>query len=99
TGIEARAKGYVHKWRRHTAPKPESSRDVQPSKGDAIRLRIAANAQRRYEIAEAMKAEAGVECHDLIGERDGGIAWLDRARVLAPAGENRLQLATLAHEC
>lgn len=69
------------------------------TKGDLIRDRIAANAQRRFEIAEAMKAEAGVEGHDLTGQGDGGIAWIDRARILAPEGENRLQLATLAHEC
>lgn len=95
TGILHRARGFVHRSRRHV-----TRREGGPAtKGDLIREKIAANAQMRFEIAEAMKAEAGVKAHDLIGERDGGIAWSDRASILAPAGENRLQLATLAHEC
>ena len=81
---------------------PQNTRsgiDGQRTKGDDIRGKIAANARKRFEIAKAMKAEAGVKAHDLTGERDGGIAWTDRARILAPVGENKLQLATLAHEC
>lgn len=103
TGILARAHGYVHRPRRHLATgaggRSARRHELPVGKGDEIRARIAANAQKRFEIAEAMKAEAGVRAHDLTGERDGGIAWTDRARILAPAGENRVQLATLAHEC
>lgn len=92
------AEGYVHRPRRLSA----LSDDKVPagdSNGAIIRRRIAANAQKRFEIAEAMKAEAGVFAHQITRERGGGIAWTDRARILAPAGENRVQLATLAHEC
>ena len=97
--ILARARVYVHRPRRTIAgaviQKPEAAR----TEGDAIRARIAANAQKRFEIAEAMKREAGVRDHRLTGQHDGGIAWTDRASILAPEGENRVQLATLAHEC
>jgi hypothetical protein len=95
--ILVRARGYQHRTRRY-AVEPGSG-DGAVSKGDLIRARIASNAQKRFEIAEAMKAEAGVADHQLTGELSGGIAWTDRARILAPAGENRVQLATLAHEC
>ena len=82
------------------APQNDARETSAPrTKGDEIREKIAANAQKRVEIAEAMKAEAGVLEHELTGEHDGGIAWFDRARILAPVGENKLQLATLAHEC
>ena len=83
----------------NAAPQVKREIDSPPNKGDQIREKIAANARRRFEIAKAMKVEAGVMAHDLTGERDGGIAWTDRAHILAPLGENKVQLATLAHEC
>lgn len=96
--IISRAQGYRHRSRRFPPAQVTSNSDPR-STGVSIRAKIAANAQKRYEIAEAMKAEAGVLDHQLTGELSGGIAWTDRARILAPAGENRVQLATLAHEC
>jgi hypothetical protein len=96
--IIRRAQGYRHRSRR-IAPAQATGNSAVRSPGSDIRAKIAANAQKRYEIAEAMKAEAGVVDHQLTGELAGGIAWTDRAHILAPAGENRVQLATLAHEC
>lgn len=69
------------------------------TKAHDIRSRIAANARKRAEIAESMKADAGVQKHDLTRENRGGLAYTDHGNILAPAGENIAQLATLAHEC
>ena len=94
--VLARADGYKHRSLMHQVQDAGRS---DTTKGSIIRARIAANAQKRYEIAQAMKSEAGVVDHQLTRELSGGVAWTDRARILAPAGENRVQLATLAHEC
>lgn len=93
--IEASARRYIHRPIRAkiAAARPHSG------PGARIRAKIAANAARRVEIAAAMKREAGVEVHELIGERDGGLASNDRRHIVAPEGENRQQLRTLAHEC
>ena len=42
-----------------------------------------------------MKWEAGVVDHELTGGRDGGLAWIDRDKILALVGANMVQLATL----
>lgn len=97
TRILARARRYKHRSRAAFAPPSGDANGLM--KGTQIRARIAANAKKRLELAEAMKAEAGVEWHTLIRQQDGGLAWAERAQILAPAGENRVQLATLAHEC
>lgn len=89
--------GYRHRWRRHEPTRAEH--DPARTKGDLIRERIAANAQRRFSAAEAMKLEAGVQGHDINGEKHGGIAFSATGKILAPAGETLAQLATLAHEC
>lgn len=94
-----RAKKYRHRSNRVLSANLDPANDRPLAKGDSIRARIAANAQRRFEIAQAMKAEAGVVGHALTGQLDGGLAWADRRHILAPAGENMVQLATLAHEC
>ncbi|MGE0698911.1 MAG: hypothetical protein AB7O57_07430 [Hyphomicrobiaceae bacterium] len=101
TTILRLAEGYRHRPVRDI-DQPRRKADATGkalSKGEAIRARIAANARKRFAIGEAMKAEAGVREHRLTGESNGGIAWTDRAQILAPAGENIVQLATLAHEC
>ena len=57
-----------------------------------------AAAERYLAIAEAIKAEAGVEKHDI---RKGltGRAWAREKRISAPEGRTRKQLYILAHEC
>jgi hypothetical protein len=99
TDILDRARAYENRPRRRVLDLVTKTKRGPKSKGTAIREKIAANAARRIEIAEAMKREAGVVGHELIGQNDGGLAWTDRAHILAPVGQNRVQLATLAHEC
>lgn len=85
---------------RSNGPTGETSDSAaQLSKGELIRARIAANAKRRLEIAEAMKTEAGVDSHLLNLENLGGRARTDAPQIFAPPGKNRDQLVTLAHEC
>ncbi len=95
--IENAARGYRHKWRRNELVRPTN--DPARKKGDAIREMIAANAKRRFAIAEAMKREAGVKAHDINAENAGGLAWNHTGKILAPAGETIAQLYTIAHEC
>ena len=68
-------------------------------KGDEIRQRIDDNRMKRLAIAEAMKAEAGVTGHEINKEGFGGLAYIGTGRIVSPAGQNILQLYTVAHEC
>jgi hypothetical protein len=77
---------------------PERPREVR-TKGDAIRDRIARNAERRIAIAEKMKAEAGGVTHGVVDQSVGGMASLTTSIIAAPVGENLQQLYTVAHEC
>jgi|LNFM01.1.fsa_nt_gb hypothetical protein len=68
-------------------------------KGDQIRQRIDDNRMKRLAIAEAMKNEAGVTGHEVNKEGFGGLAYIGTGRIVSPAGQNILQLYTVAHEC
>lgn len=69
--------------------------------GSDIRARIDANRARRLQIAEAMKAEAGVDAHEVWGG-DGefsGLAFLETGLIKSPEGRKIVELWTVAHEC
>ncbi len=78
------------------APSPPAHRKL---KGDQIRQRIDDNRMKRLAIAEAMKNEAGVTGHEINKEDFGGLAYIGTGRIFSPAGQNILQLYTVAHEC
>ncbi len=71
------------------------------SKGEQIRSRIAANREKRLQIAEAMKREAGVLAHEFNARREdlSGLAFIGTGRIRSPEGQNIHQLYTVAHEC
>lgn len=61
--------------------------------------RARAEAARRFlEVAEAIKAEAGVSTHE-VRKSLSGRAWSKDRRIQAPEGKTRKQLYILAHEC
>lgn len=84
-----------------SAPLPAEPATVEakPSKGQEIRARIAANREKRLQIAEAMKQEAGVTGHEINTENFGGLAYIGTGKIKSPEGQNIRQLYTVAHEC
>ena len=75
--------------------KPETRR----ISGAEIQARIEANRLKRLNIAEAMKAEAGVTEHRVWDESRGGLAWIDHGMIQSPEGRKITQLYIVAHEC
>jgi hypothetical protein len=67
--------------------------------GTQIRAKIAANRDKRLEIAEAMKEEAGVTAHTINTENLDGLAYFDTGEILSPEGRNMRELHIVAHEC
>jgi hypothetical protein len=56
--------------------------------GKQIRAKTAANREKRLDIAEAMKKEAGVTEHTINSEDFAGLAYLGTGRIRSPEGRN-----------
>lgn len=71
-------------------------REITPD----VDLRAAREASvvRFLAIAEALKAEAGVQKHT-VRKSLSGYAWPKKHEIVAPEGRTRKQLYILAHEC
>ncbi len=75
---------------------------TSPTKGAVIRARIEANREKRLDIADAMKREAGVTGvtgHEINTENFNGLAYLGTGRIMSPVGQNMRHLYIVAHEC
>jgi hypothetical protein len=67
--------------------------------GKQIRAKIAANREKRLDIAEAMKAEAGVTEHAINTEDFSGLAYSNTGPIYSPEGFKMRELYVVAHEC
>jgi hypothetical protein len=67
--------------------------------GEELRAVREAAVARFLSIAEKIKDEAGVHIHKIREKKLTGVAFVDQALIVAPAGKTRKQLYILAHEC